>query len=298
MSRRVEISLIVTCYNQRPLIELVLRSAIAQQVGVPFEILICDDGSNDGVLDTIRACAKSGADIRYVWQPDRGFRAARSRNNGIRCARGRLLVFVDGDTWMSPTLLHDHLQAHQVPRTLGCGVRHTLVTDLCGPALKAEVQAAVAQPACGEIDHQRLWLASASPWMACLSGNFSFPRSARVYFDEAFETWGSEDRDLAFRLWRAGYTPRLLDGANAVHVRRPDDGLAQLSHRQVVALIENKCLLRSKYPRGELAPSIDMVRRCHLDPGTGVWSFGPRRDASAETVLAEFSAWKARGSRE
>jgi len=295
VSRRVEISLIITCYNQRPLIELVLQSAIAQQVGVPFEILICDDGSNDGVLDTIRACAESGIDIRYIWQPDRGFRAARSRNNGIRCARGRLLVFVDGDTWMSPTLLHDHLQAHQVPYTLGCGVRQTLVTDLWDTALKARVQAVAAQPARGEIDHQRRWLASASPWMACLSGNFSVPRSARVYFDEAFESWGSEDRDLAFRLWRARYRPRLLNGANAVHVRRPNDGLA-LSHGQVVALIENKRLLRSKYPRGEMTASIDMVRNCHLDPRTGVWSFGPRRDASAETVFSEFSTWKARGS--
>jgi glycosyltransferase involved in cell wall biosynthesis len=295
--RRVEISLIVTCYNQRPLLELVLPSAVAQTVDAPYEILVCDDGSDDGALETIRASCGAAADVRYIWQPDRGFRASRSRNNAIRCAQGRLLVFVDADTWMSPAFLAGHLRAHRKGRTLACGARQTIVTDATGRALKRAVLAAARQPLRGEVDRQRTWLASQSPWMACFGGNFSVPRAARVRFDETFESWGSEDRDLAFRLWRAGFVPRLLDRNDAVHIRRPDEGLWHRRHEQVVALLRNKRRLRAKYPRGEMRWSLEVVRYCHLEPRTGRWSLGASRDASVDAVLAEFAAWeKALGS--
>ena len=295
MPRRVELSLIVTCYNQRPLLELVLPSAVAQQVDAPYEVLVCDDGSDDGVLDTIRACS-GAADVRYIWQPDRGFRASRSRNNAVRCAQGRLLVFVDGDTWMSPAFLADHLRAHRKERTLACGARQTIVTGATGRALKRAVLAAARQPLRGEVDRQRTWLASRSPWMACLGGNFSVPRSARVRFDETFESWGSEDRDLAVRLWRAGFVPRLIDRPGAVHIRRPDEGLIHRRHEQIVALLRNKRRLRAKYPGGEMRASLAVVRHCHLEPRTGRWSLGAWRDVSADAVFAEFAAWeKGRG---
>src|SRR5688572_12389836 len=111
-----QISLIVSCYNQNPWMDTVLSSAIAQDSATPFEILLCDDGSNDGVFETVRRLASSSdVDLRYVWQPDRGFRLSRSRNNGIRSARGSILVFVDGDTWLAPSFLHDHWNAHRKP---------------------------------------------------------------------------------------------------------------------------------------------------------------------------------------
>jgi len=295
MSRRPQISLIISYYQQQGWLELVLSSALGQRIDVGFEIIVCDDGSSDAGFDVLRRLSvPHDIELLYLWQRDRGFRLSRSRNNGIRCARGVILVFVDGDTWLAPTFLNDHWQAQQASPALVCGMRHTVaasageLADLDRPGLES-------LPKGTEPDHlnQRRWLASDRPWMACLGGNFSVPLSNEVYFDERFESWGSEDRDLAFRLIRGGLQPRLLDQPNVIHLQQPGRSvLDHFDHDDVVAFIRNKLLLHRKYPAGELAASVDLIRRCHLDPETQRWSAGPtRHDLSVEDVFSEFRAW-------
>ena len=84
------------------------------------------------MLDAIRAPSNSiRQDIRYIWQPDKGFRLAKSRNNAVRCARGDILLFLDGDTVASSDLLSKHIEAHGRPRSLVCGSRsHVFTGDL------------------------------------------------------------------------------------------------------------------------------------------------------------------------
>jgi glycosyltransferase involved in cell wall biosynthesis len=291
-----QIALVISCYNQERWVDLTLPSAMAQRVDVPFEIIICDDGSSDRGFDRVRRLAAgSDADIRYVWQPDRGFRLSRSRNNGIRCARGRVLVFVDGDSWLAPTFLQDHWQAHQDLPALVCGMRVTVNVpaarlDRFDPAILGSLSSRVQ----AEQLRQQRWAASDAPWMACLGGNFSVPRSTDVYFDEGFESWGSEDRDLAFRLSQIGLRPRLLANPNAVHIRVAGECGAVTRHDEVVAFLRNKLRLQAKYPNGELGASLTSVTHCHLDPDTQQWSIGPRRrNRSVDDVFAEFRAWAA-----
>jgi glycosyltransferase involved in cell wall biosynthesis len=295
--KNVQISLILACYNQQPLTEWVLSSALNQKVDASYEVIICDDGSSDNLFEVVQhLTSSSDVDVRYVWQPDRGFRAGRSRNNGIRCAQGRILVFVDGDIWMMPTFLRDHWRAHTRPRSLVCGMVYTLMAAKSDvPALDlAQLTELVAQPQ-EEHVRQRQWLLSDSPWMACLGGNFSMPRVPDLYFDESFETWGSEDREFAYRVFKSGLTPRTLNAPNAVQVRFSDVRSARLDHEGVTNLLRNKTLLSAKYPDGAMAPSLGMVRSCHLDPATQRWSMGAvRHDVSVDHVLEEFRAWETR----
>jgi hypothetical protein len=296
-----EISLIVCVYNQRDYLEMILSALRAQDWGRPIEVLICDDGSSDNTLETVRHNASSWPfDVRYIWQPDRGFRVARSRNNAIRCAQGAILVFVDGDTWLAPSFLRDHWSAHQQGAVIACGLRRTIArSDLDGlTGLDAILDGELRKPTQRENMLQRVWCESARPWLACLSGNFSIPAGTGIFFDERFEGWGSEDRDFAYRLFQNGYKPVCLPLPNALHIRPVSDQRRQMSHDEVVAFLRNKLLLREKYPNGEMGPSFKMVARCAYEPVTGHWFVRPENaGTSVETVLSQFESWSEDESR-
>jgi glycosyltransferase involved in cell wall biosynthesis len=290
MPTRPLISLVISIYNQAACARQVLRSAVRQTIGAPFEIVVCDDGSSDGYLEHLRSIAISDRiDIRYVWQPDRGFRLARSRNNAIRCSQADILAFVDGDTVLLPTFLEDHIAAHQTARSLVCGARYSSIKS--GLKLDDLLMSDWASLPSPEHLRQRQWLHSSRPWMACLGGNFSVPNIPDVQFDEQFEGWGSEDRDLACRLFRSGLTPRLLQRPNAVHMKDAEECWTRMGCDGVVAFLLNKLKLRSKYPGGEMEPSLSLVRRCHLDAESKRWSIGDMRCASADEVLDQFERW-------
>jgi glycosyltransferase involved in cell wall biosynthesis len=292
------ISLIISAYNQERWALTVLRSVAAQQLEVPFEVLVCDDGSAaDHWRNAIQQCLNTATiDVRYLWHPDRGFRLSRSRNNGIRCSQGELLVFVDGDTWLSPQFLSQHFLAHITKDLLVCGVRK--------PALLPEYTSSEPDDgrlteileqatACGEQERQRGWIDTATPWMACLGGNFSVRRAGEVYFDELFEGWGSEDRDLAIRLFKAGNKPVLLPKANAVHLRIAGDDWCSMRHDQIVAFLHNKVILARKYDWAEISASVSLVRHCQLSQVTNRWSIHrnlPPR-SSAQAILNQFERW-------
>jgi cellulose synthase/poly-beta-1,6-N-acetylglucosamine synthase-like glycosyltransferase len=232
-----------------------------------------------------------------MWQPDRGFRLSRSRNNAIRCAQGSIVVFADGDTWLSPGFLKEHADAHRACPALICGMRRTIHGG--GREWKPSRQLlheALHSPGV-ERQHlrQREALRTNQPWMACVGGNFSAPRSAQLQFDERFEGWGSEDRDLAFRLCKSGLRTRLLPAANAVHIGDPYAGFKSMDSQAVAGFLRSKATLRSKYPGGEMAESLELVRFCRRDAETDVWVISDRRQAeSAQEILDEFQRWDAR----
>lgn len=289
-----DISLVVALFNQREWLRGLFDS-IQRQVDPPrCEVIFCDDGSSDGSLDAARSLAEQcRVDARFVRQPDQGFRLSRSRNNGLRCAAGRVVVFSDGDTWLAPSYLNDHWRAHQVPGRLVCGSRYTkFVAELSPRCVWPQDGTAPVEGAATEPANQEKWVDSQWEWAACFGGNFSVERERCLLFDENFRSWGSEDRDIAFRLIESGLQVFLLSQPNAIQWKLSGSNWTDMSHDEVVAFLENKAYLASKYPNGELAPSVNLVRRCHLSVD-GRWSVGPtREDAATEEVFREFHDWK------
>lgn len=109
----VVLSVVIACYNAERTLGLQLTALAEQPCPVPWEVLVCDNGSTDGS----RAVALSFEDrlpLR-VLTADQIQGPGAARNVGARAARGRWLGFCDADDvvaddWLAQ--LCDALDAH------------------------------------------------------------------------------------------------------------------------------------------------------------------------------------------
>ncbi len=109
-------SIVVPAYNEEhflrsTLVRLKEAMAVVTATG---EIVVCDNNSTDRTAEVARA---EGA--RVAFEPVN--QISRARNTGARAARGRFLVFVDADTWISPELLAQALARLQSGQACGGG---------------------------------------------------------------------------------------------------------------------------------------------------------------------------------
>ena len=101
-------SLIITTYNWKEALELVLLSALGQTIR-PDEIIIADDGSDEDTKILIENIASDSLiPIIHSWQEDDGFRASASRNKAIAKANGDYIVLIDGDIILEKNFIKDH----------------------------------------------------------------------------------------------------------------------------------------------------------------------------------------------
>ena len=91
------ISVIVPFYNQKQFLSECVDSLLNQKFK-PLEIILVDDGSNDGSEKIAKDYAKKNSNVRYVYQDHKGVGAA--RNTGIDNVRTKYLMFCDSDDWM------------------------------------------------------------------------------------------------------------------------------------------------------------------------------------------------------
>lgn len=236
---RPAVSVVVSTYRN-PLQVCLVLVALARQTVRPLEVLVADDGSPP---DTIEAIGKAAQElpfpITHLWQPDEGFRLARSRNNAIHRARGEVVAFLDQDT-----LPHRHWLESHLGRLGRCCICSGDVLRLPPAAAARLCPESVArgefENVYGPDDFKRLnALQRTNNWHAllrrlglairdrpaCRMGNAAIHREdlARVNgFDEEYVGWGQEDDDLGRRLYMAGVRPiPVINLALVSHIPHP-----------------------------------------------------------------------------
>ena len=101
----MNISVVIPTYNRREFLRSALLSVYAQSLQ-PTEVIVVDDGSNDG---TDLMIAKEFPTLRYYRQENAGVSSA--RNVGIAQANGDWLAFLDADDEWLPDKLSQQSKA-------------------------------------------------------------------------------------------------------------------------------------------------------------------------------------------
>lgn len=288
----MHMSVIVTSYNEPRLLDVTLTALSRQRAAPRFEVIVADDGSSDAPLATTREVAsKHALDVRFVWQPDRGFRLARARNNAIRCAQGELLLFLDGDMWIPSDYLRAHADAHDGSARVVCGTRRHVDLSVADALDDPDGLQQLADRSWPDGDRPRQLAAPASehPWLALVGFCFSAPRRPEVRFDERMEGWGAEDKEIALRLFhRHGYEFRCPPELKLLYHLRTR---FRASHERIVAGIRNNLHILANYSWEEAAPAMECMRYWVLDAASDQWLFGNRRDGSLREMVELAARW-------
>ncbi|UZH54832.1 glycosyltransferase family 2 protein [Salinimicrobium tongyeongense] len=101
-------SLLISTYNWPQALELVLRS-VQEQIKMPDEILLADDGSGEETAVLIKSFIEKDLPIKHVWQEDQGFRRTSILNKAVAKSEADYIVQIDGDCMLHPNFLLDHL---------------------------------------------------------------------------------------------------------------------------------------------------------------------------------------------
>lgn len=125
------VSVVLPSYNHLAYIEQAIESVLSQTLR-SWELIVVDDGSNDGSPDLLRMRFGTHPQIRLVFQDNQG--AHQAINRGMAMARGRYISILNSDDLYHPERLQtllSHCEAQP------CGLAFTLVApiDAQGAAL-------------------------------------------------------------------------------------------------------------------------------------------------------------------
>lgn len=265
-------SVIIPTYNRCDNLSKTLETMTEQDIDPrEFEVIVADDGSSDRSADVVSLFA-GRLRLKYCFQEDEGFRAGAARNAGARLAAARTLIFLDSGTLAGPSLVSGHLAVHAgseercavIGYCYGCGPvdEDPWVPDSFHALRPTELVRRHGDDRRFADTRERDYAQIGSdpmkwplPWFYFFTLNCSVPADdfwAAGGFDEMFRSWGVEDVELGYRLYRNGSTMVVSREAWTIEmpVRRPVKAL-------LYSLMRNGRLFLDKFREPDIELLVD-----------------------------------------
>src|SRR4051812_8565815 len=123
-SYSTSVTVVVPTFNRGHALRATLAALLASATeGLKcVDIIVIDDGSNAPAAPVVKSLiAVAPFSMSCIRQRNSG--PGPARNTGFRQARGRIVIFVDDDIIVPPTLIQRHVLAHRArPNSVICGV--------------------------------------------------------------------------------------------------------------------------------------------------------------------------------
>lgn len=216
---------IMSAYNNVIDLNIVLDAYLMQKDD-DYSLCIADDGSDSAVAKLIENFINKGMKIRHVWHEDKGYRRAKILNKAIQSSDAEYIIFTDSDCIPDPYFITDHKEAAS-KNNYTTGVRVYLKEDISNqlrleklPISKLfstfwlflkSLQGKVSKSE-QAIRYPNLLLPlimKTKKQMSSFGSNIAMNRESLLNingFDEDYEGWGCEDKDLLWRLEETGIT--------------------------------------------------------------------------------------------
>ena len=108
----MQLSVVIPVYNEQDNIKPLVMSVREALTGkIDYELILVDDGSED---ETVRCCHDELNDTDVCLEFNRNYGQSAAMAAGIECARGELVVTMDGDLQNSPDDIMDMIETMQL----------------------------------------------------------------------------------------------------------------------------------------------------------------------------------------
>ncbi len=180
----MDISVIMPAYNRRNLLEIVLPQILNQDFKGEYEVIVSDDGSNDGTKEYIENFQNIYKNLKYIYSSERKG-PAHARNLALNISQGKLIVFIDSDIFVNKDFLKNHYEIQK----------------------ENDFKVLVQGPVINTYNWEKPWEEKfklrdiSSAFFA--TGNASVSKEILLkagFFDENFTFYGWEDLELGVRL--------------------------------------------------------------------------------------------------
>tara|TARA_Y100001968_G_scaffold297784_1_gene307160 strand:+ start:3615 stop:4559 length:945 start_codon:yes stop_codon:yes gene_type:complete len=189
------ISVIIPTYNRRLILEKCLGALEKQYLISPidgYEVIVVDDGSNDGTPHWLLTHANEYPHVQLLEQEHGG--PAEARNKGILNSKGDLIVFIDSDLVVES----DFLRSHVISLMASWKKRKDKLSFTYGAVINTSNFE--------DPSSERHKITDLS-WAYFATGNVAIDRKVLEesgLFDNSFRLYGWEDLELGERLRQMG----------------------------------------------------------------------------------------------
>jgi glycosyltransferase involved in cell wall biosynthesis len=203
---KVEVSVIIPMYNSQNTIIQVLEG-LEIQTAKNFEVIVVDDGSMDRSSQLVADFAKqSNLAIYMARQENLG--PATARNMGVRCAKGKVIIFLDADCIPTPNwveAMSDVLKGNIVGCNCVCKTKNSrsLIARYVGYEVSKR--------------HEQMVGKSIDALSTCMA---AFRKDVFVKaggFDTGYKAASGEDFALSFKIRQMGYDLIFTDKTYVFH---------------------------------------------------------------------------------
>ncbi len=303
------VSVVIPTYNRGYCLQRCLDSVLRQS-HQNIEILLVDDGSDDGTGEWVKRFYDGDARIRYVYQCNRGVAAA--RNHGLRLACGEFVALLDSDDVWKPWKLELQLAVMAHRPEIGMVWTDMEAIDARGNVCKHKYLRTMYDayhwfPDSGALFSDSCTLSSIAPRLSALVGNIPInfgdlfspmimgnlvhtstvlirkDRARSVgRFQERFR-YAGEDYDFHLRTCREGPVA-FIDVSSIQYQIGKEDQLTRQRYKAFVALHSLKTILpilNENHSGLSLDPSLlnDMLASSYVWLGETLHDRGKRRYA-------------------
>ncbi len=95
--KKYKVSVIIASYNHSKTICRAIDSVIEQNVNLPVQILVIDDGSEDKTIEKVRERYENISDLFFVFSEHKNL--MNTYNLGFKHSKGEYIAFCDGDDY-------------------------------------------------------------------------------------------------------------------------------------------------------------------------------------------------------
>lgn len=200
--RNPAVSVVIPTLNRPDPLCKVIQYFLGAEAYRPFELIVIDqsDRENPGVEALLRS---GSGTLQYVRVPYRSL--PKARNNGVRLAKGEIIVFIDDDAEPWPGFLRGHVEPYANPGVVG------VAGPIVGPGQRLlRLQELTASFYRDLVDGKETCFQAGFDYPAAWApgGNMSFRRDTIRdvgWFDENFSGVAvGEDAEFSHRVVRAG----------------------------------------------------------------------------------------------